>query len=50
MDMATAINSKCKGARIALAKAARAQAIMAAFRSTNIKQIDYDTDIARIDR
>ena len=49
MDMDTVTSSKRKGARIALAKAARAQAIMAAFRSTNIKQIDYDTDIARID-
>lgn len=44
MVMRTATNSKCKGARIALAKAARAQAMMAAFRSINIKQIDYDRE------
>lgn len=44
MDMATAINPRRKGAMIALAKAARAQAMMAAYRSINIKQIDYDRE------
>lgn len=34
--MATAINSKRQGARIALAKAARAQAMMAAFRNISV--------------
>ena len=42
--MRTATNSRRKGARIALAKAARAQAMMAAFRSINIKRFDYDRE------